>query len=537
MPGTCCRRPTQDQRIATGFIRAGMSTNEGGTIPEENLAIYATDRVETTSQVWLGLTVGCARCHDHKFDPISAKDFYSMAAFFRNTTQPAMDKNVMDSPPILRMPRAEDAQRYAALPGEIEAAKKAYDSQVEAAESAFETWQQTQGPADLPTIGDERLDFRLLSDPAEPTTLRNVVSPDRAFTFTGGKPLVVTSPLGPAVRLPKGVTADLGDLGDVESDEPFSYGAWVQVTDTVDGALLARMDIANGYRGWDLYMKGSRAAVQIISSWNQDALRVVAGPAVKSEGWHHVFVTYDGSRKAKGVKIYYDGEAQDVYEEVDSLRGSIRTRTPLRINRRSTGEGAEGAAVYDIRFYRRALSAPEVQVLARRVALEAVLAAKPSERTKEQLKPLRDYYLAFVDADARRLRDARDALVAEFEAVKARSKVTLVAEEKKGQEPFAYILIRGQYDQKGDKVQAAVPAALPAVAQGGPRQPAGAGAVADRIRTIRSRPASTSTASGRRSSDKASFPPRENSASPGSRRRTRSCSTGWRSSSASPDGT
>ena len=145
-----------------------------------------------------GADRGLRACHDHKFDPISTKDFYSMAAFFRNTTQPAMDKNVMDSPPILRMPRAEDAKRYAALPGEIDAAKKAYDSHVKAAEPAFVAWQQTQGPADLPTIGDERLDFRLLSDPAEPTTLRNVVSPDRTFTFTGGKPLAVTSPLGPA---------------------------------------------------------------------------------------------------------------------------------------------------------------------------------------------------------------------------------------------------------------------------------------------------------------------------------------------------
>jgi hypothetical protein len=264
------------------------------------------------------------------------------------------------------------------------------------------------------------------------------------------------------------VTANLGDLGDVESDEPFSYGAWVQVTDTVDGALLARMDIANGYRGWDLWMKGSRAGAQIISSWNQDALRVLAQKAVSSEGWHHVFVTYDGSRKASGVKIYYDGEVQGVYEEVDSLRGSIRTKTPLRLNRRSTGEGAEGASVYDIRFYRSVLSAPEVQVLARRGALEAALAAKPNERTKEQLKPLRDYYLAFVDADARWLRDARDALVAEFEAVKARAKVTLIAEEKKGREPFAHILLRGQYDQKGEKVQAAVPAALPPLPKGAP---------------------------------------------------------------------
>jgi Protein of unknown function (DUF1553)/Protein of unknown function (DUF1549)/Planctomycete cytochrome C/Concanavalin A-like lectin/glucanases superfamily len=466
--GDMLPRPTQDQRIATGFIRAGMSTNEGGTIPAENLAIYATDRVETTSQVWLGLTMGCARCHDHKFDPISTKDFYSMAAFFRNTTQPAMDKNLMDSPPVLRMPRAEDAKRFAALPGEIDAARKAYDARVKSAESAFEAWQRTQGPADVPTIGDERLDFRLLPDPAEPTTLRNVVSPDRAYRFTGGKPRVVTSPQGLAVRLPKGVTADLGDLGDVESDEPFSYGAWVQVTDTVDGALLARMDVKNGYRGWDLYMKGSRAAVQIISRWNQDALRVVAGPAVKSEGWHHVFVTYDGSRKAKGVKIYYDGEAQEVFEEVDSLRGSIRTRTPLRLNRRSTGEGAEGASVYDIRFYRTALAAPKVQVLARRSMLAAALTETPEQRTPKLLKPLRDYYLDFIDAEAMRLRDARDRLVDEFEAVKARGKVTLIAEEKKGQKPFAHILIRGQYDQEGDRVQAAVPAVLPPLPKGAP---------------------------------------------------------------------
>ena len=114
--GDLLPKATPNQLIATGYIRAGMSTNEGGTIPEENLANYATDRVETTSQVWLGLTMGCARCHDHKFDPISAKDFYSMAAFFRNTTQPAMDGNVMDSPPVLRIPRTEDAARYAALP-------------------------------------------------------------------------------------------------------------------------------------------------------------------------------------------------------------------------------------------------------------------------------------------------------------------------------------------------------------------------------------------------------------------------------------
>ena len=336
-----------------------MSTNEGGTIPEENLAIYATDRVETTSQVWLGLTMGCARCHDHKFDPISTKDFYSMAAFFRNTTQPAMDKNVMDSPPILRMPRAEDAQRYAALPGEIDAAKKAYDSRVEAAEPAFETWQQTQGPADLPTIGDERLDFRLLSDAAEPTTLRNVVSPDRTFTFTGGKPRAVASPLGPAVRLPKGVTADLGDLGDVESDEPFSYGAWVQVTDTVDGALLARMDIANGYRGWDLYMKGSRAG-------GTDHQLLEPGRPARGGGARRAS-RKDGITSSSPTTARARPKASrstTTARPRTSTKRWIRFAGPSARRRRcgSTGaapaRGPEGAAVHDIRFYRSGALGP-----------------------------------------------------------------------------------------------------------------------------------------------------------------------------------
>ena len=214
-------------------------------------------------------------------------------------------------------------------------------------------------------------------------------------------------------------------------------------------------------------MKGSRAGLQIISSWNQDALRVLARGAVSSEGWHHVFVTYDGSRKAKGVRIYYDGKPQSVYEEVDSLRGSIRTKTPLRLNRRSTGEGAGGEALHDVRFYRRVLTTSEVQVLARRVEMETALAEPPATRTPKMLAPLRDYYFAFVDADAMRLQQAWETSAAEFEAVKARSKVTLIAAERKGK-PFARILTRGQYDQEGERVGAAVPAILPPLAKGAP---------------------------------------------------------------------
>ena len=104
--------PTMEQRIATGFHRCNVTTNEGGVIPEEVEAIYAKDRVDTTGTVFLGLTIGCATCHDHKFDPISQKDFYSMAAFFRNTTQNPLDGNISDTPPVMVVPQPEDRARW-----------------------------------------------------------------------------------------------------------------------------------------------------------------------------------------------------------------------------------------------------------------------------------------------------------------------------------------------------------------------------------------------------------------------------------------
>ncbi len=103
-PATCCPNRTLDQQIASGFNRCNITTNEGGAIAEEYLVLYARDRTETVSQVWLGLTAGCAVCHDHKFDPLTQKEFYELAAFFNNTTQAAMDGNIKDTPPIVFVP-------------------------------------------------------------------------------------------------------------------------------------------------------------------------------------------------------------------------------------------------------------------------------------------------------------------------------------------------------------------------------------------------------------------------------------------------
>jgi hypothetical protein len=131
---------TLAQQVASGFNRCLPTTSEGGAIAEEYEAIYAKDRVETVATVWLGLTLGCAACHDHKFDPVSAKDFYAFAAFFRNNTMPAMDGNRYDTPPTLFVPSAGDEARWSELQALLKGMREEEKSRATAAEADFKAW-------------------------------------------------------------------------------------------------------------------------------------------------------------------------------------------------------------------------------------------------------------------------------------------------------------------------------------------------------------------------------------------------------------
>ncbi len=131
---------TRDDKIASGFNRCNVTSNEGGAIDDEYLALYARDRTETTGQTWLGLTVGCAVCHDHKYDPFSQKDFYAMSAFFNNTTQKAMDGNVKDTPPVLVLPKQEDEKRWLELPGDESANTNEIARLKESGHGGFTNW-------------------------------------------------------------------------------------------------------------------------------------------------------------------------------------------------------------------------------------------------------------------------------------------------------------------------------------------------------------------------------------------------------------
>ena len=131
---------TLDQQVASGFNRCNATTNEGGVIPEEYQVFYTRDRTETVAQVWLGLTAGCAVCHDHKFDPITQREFYELSAFFNNTTQPIMDGNIQDTPPTVFVPNAADRERWRAITAERTSLQGRLDAHRQSARTDLTQW-------------------------------------------------------------------------------------------------------------------------------------------------------------------------------------------------------------------------------------------------------------------------------------------------------------------------------------------------------------------------------------------------------------
>ena len=164
LAGDLLPEPTLDQRVATGFNRCHVTTSEGGSINAEYFVRYAIDRANTTSAVWMGLTVGCAQCHDHKYDPITQKEFYQLYAYFNNITENAMDGNRKDSPPVVKLPTPEQKAELAAFDAqitELDAQTKAPIPELDATQIAWENkmprW-TTLKPTSLHSKGDATLE-------------------------------------------------------------------------------------------------------------------------------------------------------------------------------------------------------------------------------------------------------------------------------------------------------------------------------------------------------------------------------------------
>ncbi|MGV3608221.1 MAG: DUF1553 domain-containing protein [Planctomycetaceae bacterium] len=462
---------TLDQQIASGFNRCNITTSEGGAIDEEYRVLYARDRTETTAQVWMGLTAGCAVCHNHKFDPISQREFYAMSAFFNNTTQNAMDGNIKDTPPIVFVPNEADAPRWAELDKELIAAKQALDARKAAGKPDFQNWLASEAVQKLASsIPQTGLQFQAPLKEGEGNKIA-YTSGDKAGAAEVPSGITWEPGIlsGKGLQIVPGETLAIPDAGDFERDQPFSFGAWIYYPEgNPVGSAFARMDDQNGYRGWDLWFEGGSPAIHLINNWDTNALKVVSQTPLKAKTWSHVLVTYDGSSKAEGVSIYINGVKQGTRIQKNALTDTTKTTVPLKLGQRHTGSRINNLRLQDLRIYNRQLSPQESDLLVSGSRVSS-LASKPADqRAAEEVEELYSYWLKAIDPAAMAQATKVAQIEAEQGAIKARGTIAHVMQEKPN-DAMAFILFRGEYDKRRDEVKPETPAALPAFPEELPR--------------------------------------------------------------------
>jgi hypothetical protein len=447
LAGDLLPNATLAQKIATGFHRNSMLNDEGGINAEEFRVVAVKDRVDTTATVWLGTTLECAQCHSHKYDPFSQREYYQFYAFFNQTA----DSGVGNGPEVSVPTAAEKAkaQRLQADLTSLEKALRERDKRLVEDQAEWEAnVRKGPRPAAAPTKG-LHLHYRL--DGGKGRAIPDASGKGRNGTFKG-KALPVWE--GRALVLDGSGAHIDGSGANFQHTEAFSYGAWVKAQ-TRSGCVLSKIDDPKGYRGFDLFFNDGRFEAHFVHAWPADAMKVFTKRSFAPGAWHHVFVTYDGSGKAAGVRIYVDGKVEELTIEKDALKGSIKTSVSFKVGRRHV-MGAFKGAIGDVRVYERLLSADEVRALAARHPALDILNVPPAKRTPQQKADLTSYQRAqdFV----------RNFLLAGIEETKSDlAKVgpvkTMVMVERSPRRQ-TYLLRRGDFRQNGPRVEPGVPAAL-----------------------------------------------------------------------------
>ena len=508
LAGDLLPNATPEQKIATGFNRNHMINFEGGAIPQEYHVEYVVDRVSTTATAWLGLTMGCARCHDHKYDPIKQKDFYRFFAFFNTLPERGLDGQTGNAAPLLQLPTPDQRRELEDLNRQITQTLAAIPEKdmVE----LENRWRQ-KGLASLPEPPAEGLAAHYEFE----GTLADSSGHGLDAKATRGDVVYEEGPIGKAAEFSGETQVDFARTGDFDRGRPFVLAFWAQPDGTKGFELIQKRDKSPNWRGYEMTIDDPTfdgpqrprftLIVRLASRWPDEAVEVKTKERVRFEGSRHLLLNYDGSGRASGVSLYLDGKPLQTEVVKDHLSGSFRTEAALSVGDKKIGRPFKGR-IDDLRIYDRGLTAEEATNLSIQLAVElparallAELAGKPvtkieslqpdkppaeadigstekaqtqeqkeADQLKSQQARLREYYLTFVAPDSYRrlyaqLKDLREKRNNLQESIPT---VMVMAEMKNPRDTF--VLGRGQYDNPGEKVTPGTPAFLPPLAAGAP---------------------------------------------------------------------
>jgi len=449
LAGDLLPNPTKDQLIATCFNRNHQQSQEGGIVDEEYRVEYVADRVNTFGKVFLGLTTECARCHTHKYDPITHTDYYSLFAFFNQNNDTGQIPYSGEASPtlILNTPEAEKSL------DKIKASMMPYETKTKdfvQYEKDLLTWIKNLKPEEKQSLSTpvkrvvhidfEQADTTMLRDYLSPPSKKelerrakafeeakkkdpnkkpglpgktagfwNVEKADtmlRAATYNGDKdkrPLATVGKIGNGISFRGDAGLELGKVVDYDRHQPFSSSIWFKLLkEGESGPIMNKSNgDAEGFRGWLCKLnKNGTLSFQINHVWPANSIDFRTLDKIKVDEWTHIVLTYDGSSKAAGVRFWINGVLPKSKLMTDNLQKSIlRTRNegnkssqPFMIGTGS-GQTAQNSEMDEFQLFKRQISEIEVQELFRNKPLIADLIYKTNRSESEEKQLLEAYLL------------------------------------------------------------------------------------------------------------------------------------------------
>jgi hypothetical protein len=455
LAGDLLQNPTHEQLIATAFNRNNRYNSEEGIPIDEFLLENAIDRVDTTATVWMGLTAGCARCHDHKFDPISQVEYYQLVDYFNDVAESGRAVKFGNSEPWIKTPTQEQLAQWKTLEQAVEKAKEAIlqkEPEIATAQAAWEK-QLSQDTIAIKNGLDHHFTFD---------------ENDERLVASQGNPILDTGRFGNAATLHGADSFELGKIEGLIGNGRFSIAFWMNPATVDDGPVLSNEAAGTGRQGILVEFVNGRLRWNINTRWISGVSTIETINPLKPGEWVHVTLTNDGTQRARGMTLYLNGQAQpvEVIRNTNSNLAERKDNAAMHIGY-SKHVGFWKGQVDELRFYsKRTLSSEEAAMLAVSDTISSIVSKPEADRSKWEKYLLRTAFLESGASDefAKLLREkqrAESALVAYEDKIPT----TMIMEDIPEGRP-SYVRVRGVYDNLGEEVFADVPAALPPFPKG-----------------------------------------------------------------------
>ncbi len=510
LAGDLLPAPTKDMMVATAFNRNHSQSEEDGIVPEEYQVEYVADRTNTFGKAFLGLTMECCRCHDHKYDPISQKDYYSMFAFFNNVNEHGQSPHISASSPIMTLPRPEAEKQVKYIKNQLSKIEKAATYNALAVRQRFENW-LAKGAANqlispqkelLINVSFDRKEIRLEGEKKDKkrTTFRNFANDSLAMEIYGdweNMPVSIKSPRGLGLKLVGESylkihetanwwkTPDFNHraVGNFERNQPFTVSLWVGIIDPkFKGSIFNRHSGAlSAFRGYECQrLEDGRLAFRISNVWPDSAIDFETDYVLKPNQWTYITMTYDGLSKSDGLKVYINGQPAKgkfisdnltgslIWEKNHNIQKSYAASTNFSFGRMHT-TFYKGYAVDELKVFGRVLTPLEVQSeLTQKDLVQHTLRIAAEKRTDRQQEALFDYFITHIDPMSKELVTKRQKLIGEETEVLNKEIDMMVTRDRKFPRK-TYILQRGVYDAHGEEVEPETPLQVGKLPEGFPR--------------------------------------------------------------------